>query len=195
MLSNSSDPKLSLFQLALGVTDPWSVKETTFSETAGRLDISLSYEKGSSFPCLLCQGNHPVHDYSDRTWRHLNFFQYECYIHAPLPRVSCTMKDKGTHTIVVPWARPGSDFTLLFEAFTMELATHMPMVKAERILNIYDNRIMRIVSHYVTKARKTVDMSTVTTISLDETSKAKGHNYISVFADLTERKVLFVTEG
>jgi transposase len=195
MLSGSFDPKLSLFQLALGITAPWHVQDTTFSEKEGNLDIYLGCEKGSLFLCPLCQGIHPVHDYSDRIWRHLNFFQYTCHIHAPLPRVSCPVKDKATHTVAVPWARSGSDFTLLFEAFSMELANHMPLSVAERVLGIYDNRIMRIVKHYVSESRKKTDMSGVTTISLDETSKAKGHHYISVFSDLKQRKVLFAAEG
>lgn len=195
MLSDSSDPKLSLFQLALGITAPWYVNDTIFSEKEGKLDIYLGYQKGFLFPCPLCQGAHPVHDYSDRTWRHLNFFQYECRIHASLPRISCVVPGNGTRTVAVPWARSGSDFTLLFEAFTMELANHMPLSIAEKILGIYDNRIMRIVKHYVGKARKQVTMSGVTNISLDETSKAKGHHYISIFSDLKQRKVLFATEG
>ena len=102
MLSSSSDPKLSLFQLALGISAPWYVYNTIFSEKEGKLDIHLAYEKGSRFPCPLCQGIHPVHDYVDRTWRHLNFFQYECYIHAPLPRLSCPEKERKTHTTFTP---------------------------------------------------------------------------------------------
>lgn len=38
------------------------------------------------------------------------------------------------------------------------------------------------------------DYSEVTAIGMDETSK-KGHNYITVVADLSQRKVIFVTDG
>jgi transposase len=130
----------------------------------------------------------------DRTWRHLNFFQYHCYIHAPQPRIKCGKHGK-TANIQVPWARPESGFTLLFEAFAMELAGHMPLTVAEGILGIYDNRIMRIVKHYVNEAKEKTDMSEVRKISADETSRAKGHDYVTVFSDLEEAKVLFVTEG
>ena len=195
MLLSSSDPKLSLFSLALGIKDPWFVKDTVFSETAGKLDIYLDYHKGSLFACPLCQGSHPVHDFESRTWRHLNFFQYQCFLHAPQPRIKCGDKDNQTVNVSVPWARPQSGFTLLFEAFTMELANHMPLSVAEKILSIYDNRIMRIVKHYVDEARAKVDMSEVKKLSVDETSKAKGHDYVSVFTDLDESAVLFVAEG
>jgi transposase len=48
----------------------------------------------------------------------------------------------------VPWARPGSDFTLLFESFAMALAMYLPVaVAAERFLKITDQRLWRIVFH------------------------------------------------
>jgi transposase len=190
----SSDSKLSLFQLALGIQAPWFVKDTVFSKDTGRLDIYLDFEKDSQFVCPLCGENHQVHGFEHRSWRHLNFFQYHCHIHAPQPRVKCG-KDNKTINVSVPWARPNIGFTLLFEAFAIELANHMPLSVAGDILGIYDNRLMRIVEHYVFEAREKVDMSEVKKISVDETSKAKGHNYVSVFTDLDEAKVLFVAEG
>ena len=57
-----------------------------------------------------------------RTWRHLNFFQHEAYIHCKVPRSKCD--EHGVKQVEVPWARPGSGFTLLFEAYIMQL---MPM--------------------------------------------------------------------
>ena len=53
----------------------------------------------------------PQHDYEERVWRHLNFFQHKTFIHAKLPRVRC--KNPGVSTVDVPWARKGSGFTLL----------------------------------------------------------------------------------
>ncbi|WP_423233659.1 helix-turn-helix domain-containing protein [Aminirod propionatiphilus] len=54
-----------------------------------------------------------------KSWRHMNLFQYKAYLHARLPRVACP--SHGIHTAKVPWAREGSGFTLLFEAFAMSL--------------------------------------------------------------------------
>jgi len=42
--------------------------------------------------------------------------------------------DCGVRQVEVPWARPGSGFTLLFEAFAMTLVTHMPVAAAARLL-------------------------------------------------------------
>lgn len=62
----------------------------------------------------------PVYDTAPRSWRHLNFFQYEGYLHAFLPRVDGGEPD-GVKTVAVPWARPGSGFTLLLEAMIVML--------------------------------------------------------------------------
>ena len=43
---------------------------------------------GARFACPACGAEHqPVHDTLQRQWRHLNFFQFQAYIHAKVPRV------------------------------------------------------------------------------------------------------------
>ena len=59
------------------------------------------------------------HDTVDKVWRHLNFFEHPCYLHARVPRLRT---DAGSIEMVeVPWARFNSGFTMLFEAFSMAL--------------------------------------------------------------------------
>ncbi len=72
----------------------------------------------------------PAYDTEERTWRHLNFFQHETYLHARVPRAECPQC--GVKTVAVPWARPGSGFTLLFEALVMTLVRQMPVWAASR---------------------------------------------------------------
>lgn len=194
MLDLQSHNQNYLFQLALNLQEPWQVADIVFSQEEGRLDIYLTYEQGSKFSSPCCQELAGVYDTVERTWRHLNFFQYETYLHVRLPRVKCPMCGK-IKNIEVPWARRNSGFTLLFEAFAMELAQAMPLSTAAEIVTEYDTRLMRIVKHYVGKARQKVDMSRVKTIGIDETSKAKGHDYITVFIDILMSRVLFVTPG
>ena len=59
-----------------------------FSKEEGRLDLWIDFVKGAKFPCPACDQTQEgeVHDTQDRTWRHLNFFQYETYLHAWVPR-------------------------------------------------------------------------------------------------------------
>jgi transposase len=183
-----------LFQTALGLIEPWRIHRVDFSIERERLDIHVRHNRGFKFICTNCTTNNGVHDTVKRTWRHLNFFQYETYLRCHVPRIRCTTCKKTT-TIPVPWARTGSGFTLLFEAFAMELAKVMAISLVGLTVGEYDTRVMRIVTHHVSNARKSVDMSMVTKIGIDETNEKKGHNYITTFVDLEKERVLYATKG
>jgi transposase len=97
--------------------------------------------------------------------------------------------------VSVPWARPGSGFTLLFEALVLSFAAAMPMAKVAQLTREHDTRIWRVVEHHVHAARDQRDCTSVTRVGMDETSAAKGQDYISIFADLDARQVIFATDG
>jgi len=97
--------------------------------------------------------------------------------------------------VEVPWARPGSGFTLLFEALVLAMAAHMPMAAVARLVGEHDTRLWRVVTHYVDSARAERDDSEVTRVGMDETAARRGHDYISLFVGLDGPRVLFATEG
>lgn len=51
--------------------------------------------------------------------------------------------------VPAPWARPGSGFTLLFEAWAVEMARHLPVSTLAEQLDETDTRLWRSVAHYV----------------------------------------------
>jgi len=191
------DQMQELFRVALGLAEPWIVSKIEFSEEQRQLDLWLDFPSGSRFACPECgRGECGVYDSSERSWRHLNFFQHKTLLHARQPRIDCP--EHGVKTVQAPWARPGSGFTLLMEAFILVLVQGgMTPAQAARLIDEHDTRLWRVLQHYVEKAREAADFSQVTAIGVDETSRRRGHNYISVFMDLDEeqRRVLFVTEG
>jgi hypothetical protein len=84
--------ELGLFTVALGLNGPWRVTRTEFDVEAAQLDLYLVFGRGArfGFPAKDCaHGGCPVHDTVDKTWRHLNFFQYRALLHTRLPRVRC----------------------------------------------------------------------------------------------------------
>jgi len=182
-----------LFQAALGLLPPWLVSRCTFDESAGRLDIHLDFPRGGVFPCPVCGISCKAYDTDELTWRHLNFFQHQTFLHARTPRVECS--HCGIHRVAVSWARPGSGFTLLLEALVMILAKSMPVLAVARFVNEHDTLVWRIVTHYVDAARAKADHSTVTQVGVDETASRRGQRYVSIFVDLEQRKVLFATPG
>jgi len=182
-----------LFSLALGLQDPWKVTEVKFDPANKRLDLTLDFRRGSKFICPVCQQTDcAVHDTQPRTWRHLNFFQYEAYITARVPRVDC--KQCGIKQVNVPWARPGSGFTLLFESIILMLAQHMSVFPLSRIINVHPDSIWRVLKFYVAKAHAVISLDDLRHIGLDELSKEKGHRYVSVFGDLDKRRIFLVAE-
>jgi len=137
-----------------------------------------------------------IHDYEDRTWRHLNLFQYPCYIHCNLPKYKDKVSGK-VKTLDVPWAKPGLGFTTLFEEFALELVKiHGCVSEVAEQLSIYPQRLWRIIRDFAQEiSLENVDLSQVRRIGFDETSKKKGHEYITCFIDLDTGELLYVTEG
>lgn len=185
----------SLFGIALGITPPWEVEGIEFSKENKRLDIKIGFQRGASFPCPVCGSPAPAYDTTEKTWRHLNFFQYEAFLTARVPRVKCPNADCGIKQVTVPWARAGSGFTLLLEALVMALVREMPVKAAAALLGEHDTRIWRVLDHYVQSARDKADYSEVTRVGIDETSARRGQDYIALFFDLDQRRLLFGTAG
>jgi len=152
-----------------------------------RLDLTVEAERGSLYPCPECSEACPAHDFIRKIWRHLNFFQHHCYLHARVPRTKCPTH--GIKRIEVPWARPGSDFTLLFEQAAMALIREMPVLAAVRLIEITDKRLWRIVYHYVGCILDQLDLSQVKSVGLDETAAKRGHRYVTVFLDMQRKTV------
>ena len=185
----------SLFTAALGLIPPWQVLDIQFDLEKGRIDFKVGFSSGAKFSCPECgEAGQGVHDTRARTWRHLNFFQYQAFIHADLPRVRCAGCGK-TKQIPVPWARSGSGFSLLMEALLVVLAKQMPVRAVAQLMGLYDGQIWRILDYYVEAARQREDFSSVQSVGLDETASRRGHNYISLFHDLDQKPLLFACEG
>jgi transposase len=185
---------IDLFQLALGLVPPWMVSDAKFDADKKRLDIEIDFKTGGRFPCPECdKADCPVHDTVKKSWRHLNFFQHEAFLHARVPRIDCP--DHGVRLVNVAWARPGSGFTLLFEAFVMTLVKDMPVAAVARLIGEHDTRLWRVIQHYVDTAVTRMDLSDLRRVAIDETAAKRGQDYISLFVDIDARKVVYVTEG
>lgn len=177
------DPQHQLFQAALGLQSPWIVKSIEFSQAEGTLRLALDFEPGARFAdpadsSTLC----PVHDSRERTWRHLDFFQHRTELTARVPRITCA--DGKVRQLEVPWARPGSGFTLLFEALVMTLCREMSVEAVARLVGEHDTRLWRIIHHYVEKAWEGSDWRQVERISIDELSTRKHHTYATAFVEV-----------
>ncbi len=182
--------------MALGLKSPWEVKEVSFStdgKARSELHLRIGFVPGSRFPDEaneLC----PVHDTVERQWQHLSFFEHTCYLHCAVPRIATT--EGKVRTVEVPWARPGSGFTLLFEALALALIEReMPVNRVAEVLKVNPQRVWTVFNYWINKAKMADDPGTITRLGVDETSTKKGHHYITLGVDLDEARVIHVTEG
>lgn len=182
-----------LFEAALGIVPPWSVAGVRFDEASKVLTVGIDFAAGSRFAVEGVTGAHPVHDTVTKTYRHLNFFQHECVLEVRTPRVK--LPDGSVHLVKPPFAGKLSGFTLLFEALVLMLAPQMPFAAVARIVGVSAHRVLAICRRYVDLAVQAADFSQVKALAIDETSRARGHDYITLAADALQRRVLAVAEG
>lgn len=185
-----------LFSMALGLQTPWQVKQISFEPGESKqkeLHLHIGFLSGTRFPDasgVAC----PVHDTVERTWQHLNFFEHHCFLHCAVPRIKTA--DGKVVTVSVPWSRPGSGFTLLFEAFVMSLIEReMPVNRVAEIVGVNPQRVWNVFTYWVEKARLSDDPSAMTRLGVDETSSRKGHKYVTLGVDLDASRVIHVCEG
>lgn len=182
-----------LFEAALGIAEPWYVQGVDFDAARKTLTIGVDFIAGSRFAVPGVDGVHAAHDTITKRYRHLNFFQHECFLEVRMPRVR--LPDGGIRLVEPDWAGKLAGFTLLFEALIITLCREMPFAAVARLVNLSWHRVAAICGRYVDLALAEADFSAVARLAVDETSRARGHDYITLFADADERKVLFVAEG
>ncbi len=184
----------ALFTSALGLQASWAVREVRLDTAKHRIDFDA--ECGQPLlarPACGAPGQ-KVYDRLQRSWRHLDFFQYEAWLHGEVPHVGCMSCGKTTQ-VSLPWAREGSGFTLLFEALALTMCKELPVSQAARGLRVRDKQLWRRIEHDVSRARKQQDMSQVRIVGIDEPSLRRGHDYVTVGHDLNAKRLLFCTPG
>ncbi len=182
-----------LFEAALGIAKPWYVNGVDFDTAKKTLTISVDFVAGTRFPVPNVAGVHPVHDTQIKRLRHLNFFQHECFLEVRTPRVK--LPDGKVVLFEPDWFGKLAGFTLLFEALVLAMAQQMTFAAVAKLVGESWHRVHAICSRYVDLALAEADLSAVTAVAIDETSCRRGHNYLTIAADMDKRKVVFVAEG
>ena len=163
-----------IFGKALGVDKPWFVASVNFDLAAKRLDINLDFVRGTTFPFEQngIIGEYKAYDTIEKEWRHLNFFEHECYLKARVPRIKTP--DNKIHLVLPEWSGLQNGFTLLFEALILQLCKNMPVHNVTQLIKVSDHKIWSILDKYIKETRDLGDYSKVTALGMDETSIAKG---------------------
>ena len=184
------------FEQLLGLGASWKVIRTDYEVEKNTFVICVS-ETEALWPEESAKSGQTVTCYDHvepMQWRHLNVFNKECVIVSALPR-GRRSKDGSIYRVTPPWEGRNKHFTKEFEAFALTLMREMPVKKAGEILGETDQRLWRMLHAHVEAARAAADWAEVVWVGADEMNRKKGHNYITVFADLLNKQVLFGTEG
>ncbi|TXK99681.1 hypothetical protein BMR02_07285 [Methylococcaceae bacterium HT1] len=90
------------------------------------------------------------------------------------PELNVTMEKFDSY--LTPWEGKVSGFTLLFEALLIQLCKAMPVHNVSDLTGVSDHKIWRVLDTYIELAKIDEDYSNISTIGMDETSIAKGHD-------------------
>jgi len=180
----------------LGLGQSWVVVESRFEAESSTFFLKVE-ETPELWPEESARVGTPVtcHDHVEpMQWRHLNVFNKECVIVCALPR-GRRGDDSKVYRVTPPWEGRSKHFTQEFEAFALTLMREMPVKRAGQILGESDTRMWRMLFAHVKAAHARLSFDNVVWVGGDEMNRRKGHNYLTVFADLLAKRVLFATPG
>lgn len=181
------------YHLLLGLGLDWKIDSVDLDASARRVDVKVSW-CGLQLRCPDCgvAGRH--YDFrEERSWRHLDTMQFETRIHCRVPRVECP--EHGVKTVSTPWADRHSRFTVVFEAFAVQVLLACATVKAAcGLLGLNWEQVRGIQERAVERGLARRAEEEVPYVGLDEKSFGKGHDYITVMSDLEGGRVLEVAE-
>lgn len=178
----------------LGVKTPWQVMEVLREPEATRGTVRLAWPARTAAICPVCRQAQPVPDRRERRWRHLDAVGHEVVLVCAVPRCACP--EHGVLQLPVPWAEPGSRFTLMFEAHAVQLLEASRSVRqAAELLRLDWDSVQRIMERAVRRGLTRRSLETVTQVGLDEKSFGRGQDYVSLMTDLKGHRVLDVVSG
>jgi len=180
-----------LYERLLGLEKPWRVKSVDMDAEKRTVEVRVECRPGSTRASKDGRRLH-VHGWEERGWRELNTLQFETRIVCKVPRVKDPETGK-TETVSVPWAGKNSRFTLMFEAFAIEVLQASASVEAARKLPELDWRAVDAIrQRAVERGLSRREAEPFDHLGIDEKSFRRGHSYVSVCSDLDQGRVLEV---
>lgn len=181
-----------LYAQILGIKSPWQVSRVELNASEGEVTVEVEQEAGTRACCPTCGKESPGYDSRRRRWRHLDTCQYKTILVADVPRVKC--EEHGVVTVSVPWAEPGSGFTLLFEALVIDWLKEASTLAVSRLMKLSWNAIDGIMQRAVERGLSRREEVCVVHLGVDETAFRKRHDYVTVISDQKAGTVLHVGE-
>ena len=189
----------SIFKRLLNVKD-MVVEDVSLDDSPLRdapvLVARVRCRKGA-LRCSRCGRKAPRYDNGGggRSWRHQDFGCFRVGLSGPVPRVEC--RPHGVVVSRVPWAEPGSRFTRDFESECAWLMTVASQKTVSGFLHIAWRTAGDIARRVAGRPESSMPcmFDGLHAIGVDETSRRKGHAYITVIVDHERGRVIWAHDG
>jgi transposase len=165
-----------------------TVIESVDLESDGRggevLIAQVRPKAGVACRCSRCGRRCAGYDTSTkpRRWRGLDLGTTRVFLQATTRRVSCA--EHGVVVAAVPWARPGSRFTMAFEDTCAWLVCHAALSVVAVLLRVAWRSVSDIVARVLAARSEASDrLAGLRRIGIDEISYRKGHRFLLVVTD------------
>lgn len=175
----------------LGLDSSWQVDSVDLDLAGKEVSVLLSHV-GGKLVCPECSGSCSQADLApERTWRHLDTMQFTTALKARIPRSRCSAC--GVKTVAVPWGGKHSRFTLMFEAFAIEVLNACSCIsRAAALLGLSWSSVHSILERAVDRGLERRGVDDIKHVGMDEKSFGRGHDYVSVMTDIDNSRVLEV---
>jgi transposase len=186
--------EIDFFGKLLGLRKPWKVSQVSLSLEEKRIDVSLEHRRRAQFSCPECYMPLPLYDHIPlRQWRHLDHGECLTWLHARIPRVYCL--EHGIRQVTVPWALPGSRFTLPFERHAIDTLLETDVLGGARVLKLSWDEAWHLMERAVERGQKAKARRVIPYLGVDEKAVARRHQYVTMVCDLNRGTVEYLAEN
>ena len=164
-----------------------------FEHDAFVIDVAPSYKVPR---CSCCKRKVKAgYDQRPRTWRHLDMGGMLTLVRYAIRRVNCPKC--GVKVEKVPWADPGSRFTLPFENQVAFLAQRCDKTAVTKQMRISWVSVGEIAARVVKRGGLTgsARLDGMTVIGIDEICYRKHHKYVTIVTDHLRGCAVWAAEG
>jgi transposase len=184
---------IDFFSRLLALQRPWRVEDVTIQENLETINIVVDHRINARFRCPECGVVLPLYDHTPlRKWRHLDHGSWLTWLQARIPRVECLFH--GVRQVALPWALPGSRFSLYFENHAIDTLLEADVTGAARLLRLSWDETWGIMERAVRRGRLAKTERIIERLGVDEKAAAKGHRYITLVCDLDRGTVEFIAD-
>jgi transposase len=182
---------IDLFSRLLSLQRPWRVERVALDSEGRRIDVGLAHRRNASFRCPECGRRSPLYDHvPTRSWRHLDHGGFRTWLQTQLPRITCPVH--GIRRVGVPWALPGSRFTIAFERHAIDVLLETDVLGGTRLLGISWDEAWNIMERAVARGLRAKRRRVMAHLGVDEKAVAKGHRYVTLVCDLDRSTVEYI---